>query len=53
MALLCCRVAALYESLRDYSSLGELAWGDPDRQEVDAPAPDSTAKGDSAADDRS
>lgn len=54
-----CRVAALYEALRAYSSLGELAQGDPDRPEVDAAdikrfmgdaaAPGSTAKGDGSA----
>ena len=54
-----CRVAALYEALRDYSSLGELAKGDPDRLEVaaanvkrvmgDAAAPGSTANGDGSA----
>ena len=56
---MCCRVAALYEALRDYSNLGELAKGDPDRPEVDgsdikrvvgdAAAPGSTAKGDGFA----
>jgi hypothetical protein len=54
-----CRVAALYEALRDYSNLGELAKGDPDRPEVDAAdikrvmgdaaAPGSTAQGDGSA----
>jgi hypothetical protein len=54
-----CRVAALYETLRDYSSLGELAKGDPDRPEVDAAdikrvmgdaaAPGSTAQRDGSA----
>ncbi len=57
-----CRVVKLYEALRDYSNLGELAQGDPDRPEVaaadikrvmgDAAALGSTAKGDGAADDR-
>ena len=33
---MCCRVVALYEALRDYDNIDELAKGDPDRPEVDA-----------------